>query len=274
MDGLDGEAAELELAARRDLHELGRAEQAVLLELVLDESDRQARGVDGDVEFLEEIRQAADVVLMAVRDDDAADAVLVLHGKREVGDDEVDAEHVAVREHEPAVDHDHVLAALVERDVLAHFAEAAQRIQVDRHGRSALFRTLARTALESAAHGVGRLLDLLGRGLCRRLLGSFFRVLRLLGLRSAGLPGLSCLLGALRRSGFALLRTAAAALLRRLFRRLFDRLIQLLFHITSVVCFPAFCTETEPVAVRMQVFRFFSGCDCISFVFASRRTAR
>ncbi len=87
----------------------------------------------GRSNFLQQIGDAADVVLVAVGDEQALDLILILHHKGEVRDDHIDAEHVAIREDEAAVHDDHIAAALIDRHVLAHFAEAAQRIDVDGH---------------------------------------------------------------------------------------------------------------------------------------------
>ena len=99
MDGLHGKAAQLDLLLGGDLHELGLAGQAELLQLVPDQAAGQAGAVDGQVELLQQIRDAADVVLVAVGDEQALDLILVLHHKGEVRDDHVHAEHLAVREH-------------------------------------------------------------------------------------------------------------------------------------------------------------------------------
>ena len=89
--------------------------------------------VDGQIKFLQQIRDAADVVLMAVGDEQALDLILILYHEREIGDDHVHAEHITVREDEAAVHNDHIAAALVHGHVLAHFPQAAQRIDVDGH---------------------------------------------------------------------------------------------------------------------------------------------
>ena len=52
MDRLDGEAAERDLLARADLMEDRAGRKAVLLELVLDKTNRQLGGVDRHIEFL------------------------------------------------------------------------------------------------------------------------------------------------------------------------------------------------------------------------------
>ena len=131
MDGLHGKAAQLDLLPGGDLHKLGLAGQAELLQLVPDQAAGQAGAVDGQVEFLQQIRDAADVVLVAVGDEQALDAVLVLHHKGKVRDHHVHAVHLAVREHQTAVYDDHVPVALIHGHVLAHFAQTAQRVDVD-----------------------------------------------------------------------------------------------------------------------------------------------
>ena len=50
---------------------------------------------------------------------------LFLQHEGKVGDDHVDAVHLAVREHQAAVHDDHIAAALIDGHVLAHFAQAA-----------------------------------------------------------------------------------------------------------------------------------------------------
>ena len=72
-DGHDAEGAEGEAAAGEDFDELGVVEEAMLFELAFDVGERELGAVDGDVELGEDPGQAADVVLVAVGEDDAAD---------------------------------------------------------------------------------------------------------------------------------------------------------------------------------------------------------
>ena len=176
MDGLDGKAAQLELVAGMNLHQLGAAQQIVLFQLVLDQADGQLGGVDGQVHLLEQVGQRADVVLVAVGDDHALDLILVLHHIGEVRDDQVDAEHIAVRENQATVHDQHIALAFIQGDVLAHFAQTAQGDDVHRHGLFLLGVVLggglAAPGIEGAA-ALGGLLRArvlgLGRG---RLMGS------------------------------------------------------------------------------------------------------
>ena len=133
MDGLHRKAAQLELLLGGDLHELGLACQAELFQLIPDKAAGQAGAVDGQIELLQQIGDAADVVFVAVGDEQALDLLLILHHEGEIRDDQIHAVHVAVREDEAAVHDDHIAAALIDRHILAHFAQAAQRIDVDGH---------------------------------------------------------------------------------------------------------------------------------------------
>ena len=102
-------------------------EQAVLVELRLDEGEREAAAVDRLVELLEHEGQRAVVVLVAVRDDEGEHVVAALQQPADVGEDEVDAEHLVARELDAAVE-DHDLAAVLDGGhVLADLAEAAER---------------------------------------------------------------------------------------------------------------------------------------------------
>ena len=194
VDQLHVEAAEMNVRARRRHMQPDMAE-IVLLELVLDQRDRQRRAVDRHADLFEEVRQRADVVLVAVRDHNAADAVHVLFDEAEIRDDGVDAGHLLIRECEAAVDDDHILAALKEREVLADLVEAAEEIHLD-----------GRLLLCAAAPALR---------LCRRLLRCERRSCGLLFPRCAALRGA-------RRA------LRARLLLRRLLRRGLRRLLPLL----------------------------------------------
>ena len=100
----------------------------MLVELRLDEPEREARGPDlGHVHLAQEIREGADVVLVPVREDDGADVVPPVAQVLEVGEDEVDAEMLVPREGQAGVDDDEPVVALDDRHVLADLAQAAER---------------------------------------------------------------------------------------------------------------------------------------------------
>ena len=112
---------------RMDLLELRGAHQAVLVQLRLDEPERQpGRPNLGDTHLTEQVRQRADVVLVAVREDHGADVGRTLAEIREVREDEIDAEVLVAREREARVDDHDRAVALDRRHVLPDLAEAAK----------------------------------------------------------------------------------------------------------------------------------------------------
>ena len=76
----------------------------------------------GHVELAQHERQGAEMVLVAVRDDEAEDVVATLAQVADVGQHEVDAEHVVAREGEAAVDDDDLAVVLDGGHVLADLA--------------------------------------------------------------------------------------------------------------------------------------------------------
>ena len=137
MDGLHREASQLQFLPGDDLHKAGLACQVELLQLVADQTQGQPGAIDRQVHLLQQIGDAADVVLVAVGDQQPLDLVLVLQHKGEVGDDHIHPIHLAVGEHQAAVHNDHIAAALIDGHILAHFPKAAQRVDVDGHCRAA-----------------------------------------------------------------------------------------------------------------------------------------
>src|ERR1700681_1312788 len=73
------------------------------------------------------VRCPAEVVFVAVRDEQRAELVLALAQVREVVDDDVDPEHLLVGEHQAAVADDEVVVGFDDRHVGADLAAAAER---------------------------------------------------------------------------------------------------------------------------------------------------
>ena len=127
MHPFDLEAAKRFGVAGPDRVQFRCLDEPVLAQLVAQESQRQRRAVDGHGESGQHVRQCADVVLMAVREDDAADVTDTFLQPRDVRDHEVDAEHLLLREHEPGVDDHDVIAAAQRHHVAADLAQTAKR---------------------------------------------------------------------------------------------------------------------------------------------------
>ena len=111
---------------RRDFDQRGFVEQLVLFELAFDVGQRELGGVDGHLELAQDPGQSADVVFVAVREDDGADVFPVFSEVGDVGHNDVDAEQFRFREHEAGVDHDDVVFPADREAVHSEFAEAAE----------------------------------------------------------------------------------------------------------------------------------------------------
>ena len=127
-DELDAEGPELtRWVVRMHLAQLGGAQQAVLVQLGLDQGEREPGGPDlRHLHLAHQVREGADVVLVAVGEDHGAYRARPLTKEREVRQDEVDAEVLVARERQAGVDDDDLALALVDGHVLADLAEAAE----------------------------------------------------------------------------------------------------------------------------------------------------
>ena len=100
--------------------------QVVLFELFPDKTEGERRAVDGGSEVREHEGEGADMVLVAVGEEDPAHPVGPFEQVGDVGDDQVDAEHVRLGEHEAAIDDDDVLAVLENGHVQADLPQPAK----------------------------------------------------------------------------------------------------------------------------------------------------
>ena len=107
-------------------NQLGLLEQAVLLQLELDQPGCKSGAVNGHVHLPEHIGDGADVVLVPVGDEEPPDPPLVFHQIGHIGDHQIDPVHVPVREAHAAVDDDHLAAVLIDRHVLSDLIETAE----------------------------------------------------------------------------------------------------------------------------------------------------
>jgi len=89
-DGLDAERAGLDAVARANHPEVRRLGEPVLAQSLRDERQRQGRAVHRHRRLAEQIGQGADVVLVAVGQDDGAEPLAPGERVRKVGDDVVD----------------------------------------------------------------------------------------------------------------------------------------------------------------------------------------
>ena len=127
MEKFGGEGRQIHGVVRRDGVQVSLGQQLLLAQLDLQQPLRQRGRVDRRAQpLLDEVRQRADVVLVAVREDHAAHLLQPVDDVAAVGDDDVDAMHLARREHEAGVDDQQILARFEDEHILADLAQAAQ----------------------------------------------------------------------------------------------------------------------------------------------------
>ena len=106
--------------------ELDLPGQPFFLELAGDQPGGERRREQRRLQLLGEIGQRADMILVAVGQDDPGEPLLLLLDELEVGQDQVDARIGRIGEGQAEVDHDPLAAAAVEIDVHADLARAAE----------------------------------------------------------------------------------------------------------------------------------------------------
>ncbi len=101
--------------------------RAGFFEAFFDERKGEASAVNGDVEIAEDVGEGADVIFVAVRENDGADVLAILLEIGDVGNDEVDAEKLGFGEHHAGVNDENVVTETKHHHVHAEFAETAER---------------------------------------------------------------------------------------------------------------------------------------------------
>jgi len=125
VNELDFEGPELDDVARLDLSQIGVLDQLVLAKLVLDEPEREAAAVDGCRNLRKDVRQRSHVVFVPVGEEESEHLLFPLRQVGHVRQDQVDAEHLFFREHQPRVDHDDLLVVFERHHVAADLAQPA-----------------------------------------------------------------------------------------------------------------------------------------------------
>ena len=126
VDELHAERSHLERRAGMHLPQVGAFRQIVFDQLGLRQRQRKGRAVDRHINFFQQIGQAADVIFVAMRQQNGADAFAIRTHVTEVGNDNVHAQQFGIRKHDAAVDDDDVIVKLIRHHVHAEFAEATE----------------------------------------------------------------------------------------------------------------------------------------------------
>ncbi len=126
-DELDLEGADVQDLLGLDVDEARLLFEVVLFQAAVDQGQGEIGAVDGDSDIGKEIGDGADVVLMAVGEDEGADELLVFLEERQVGHNQVDAQQLGLGEHHSGIDDDDVIAVADGGHVHAKLAASAQR---------------------------------------------------------------------------------------------------------------------------------------------------
>ena len=105
---------------------------AVLTQFRVQQTKGQLRSIDRRVDLFRQVRESADMVLMTMREQDAPHLLAILDHVREVGQDQIDAEHVVIGEHETTVDKDDGVLVLEHHHVLADSPQSAKGYDFER----------------------------------------------------------------------------------------------------------------------------------------------
>jgi hypothetical protein len=128
MERLDHERPKVELLAGLEVHEGCPVQQPVLLEFAAHHAHRERRAVDRrEAEVGQQVRNGPDMVFVAVGQQDALDLVLLVVQIGDIGQYQIDPEHIGFGEHHAAVEQQDLLAALEHPHVAPNLAGTTER---------------------------------------------------------------------------------------------------------------------------------------------------
>ncbi len=127
VEKLHAERSQWQNIARLDGMQFNLIQQVMLPQLHLGQAERQPCAVHGSIHVREDVGQRTDVVFVAVGEDDGPQLLPPLHHIGDIGNDDVNPQHVVLGEHETGVDEQHLFAVLDSHHVLADLAYTTQR---------------------------------------------------------------------------------------------------------------------------------------------------
>ncbi len=127
LDEFDTKTPQIDRLSEFDHLSSGGAEHIMLLQLMLNQPDCQLGRVDRDIDFPQDIRQSSDMILMSVCNNKPFYLVNVLLQICDVRDNQINSQHVVIRESQAAVHHNNTVFIFKGSNVHADLFEAAQR---------------------------------------------------------------------------------------------------------------------------------------------------
>src|SRR4030095_7297661 len=127
LEKLDSETSDVDRLFRNDRMKLSFLDDAVLFQLVFDKSHSESRPIHRHIQIGKDERKSANVVFVAVREEDRFDFTLPFEQIGDIGNDDVDTEKLLVRKHHARIHNNDGSAAPEGHHVHTEFAEAAKR---------------------------------------------------------------------------------------------------------------------------------------------------
>src|SRR5262249_22059122 len=134
LNRMNRERSDLEPLPGTNLAQISVVEKLVLVELVFDVGKSELGAPHRNIKFTENPGQAADVILVAMGEDDGANVLTVLEKIRDVGDNDVDPKQFGLGKHQASVNDNDVVSPAQGHAVHAELAKAAQRDNVQFSG--------------------------------------------------------------------------------------------------------------------------------------------
>src|SRR5580692_5818644 len=151
MNGMNRERACFEPFSRTDLMQIGALEQSVLFQFVFQQGKSEFGAPYRYIEFGENPRQSANLILVAMGENDSAHPLPVFDEIGNVRNHDVHAQQLGLGEHQTRVDDDDVIAPAYRHAVHSELAQTAEGYDVQFS--SWHFRCLLIVAYEGRANG-------------------------------------------------------------------------------------------------------------------------
>jgi len=127
LQRMNRERPNLEAFSRSHFTQVRIVKKLMLIELIFNISQRELSPPDGHIQFTENPGQRSDMILVPMRQDDAANKVAIFQQIRNIGDNNIDAQQLGLGKHEPAIDNNDVIAVADGHAVHAELAHPAER---------------------------------------------------------------------------------------------------------------------------------------------------
>ena len=125
-DKSDAETTNVDDVPCHDGVQIGRV-HPILLQASLQYAERQTCTIHGAWDLLHHIRESTNMILMPMRQYDRLNHVTILDKVSNIGNDEINPQHIFLREHQPGIHHEDLIIHADSRHILSDLTQPAQR---------------------------------------------------------------------------------------------------------------------------------------------------